>query len=435
MNAFSMKKYLFFVLITFSFFAADAQQANPELQSLIKQSFNYFPRFRELEEGVKANEQRVGLAATGRNPVITGDASYTYVNPVARVSFPINGENKELQFQPNHNFNTTLSIAYPVIDFGKTKLNVEKAKEELLLSKQNIEFTKAQLASQVTSIYYSIIYLQKAITVQDSVIAVLEANRQQVETRYKNGDALQLDVITMQNNIDIEQNRKVDLQNSLDKQRNLLSYATGSDKLPAGRDFDFIQLAQNTDAALESARHNNYDYIIARERVKLAEAGTAIVRKGTAPSINLIGNTGFKNGFQPEIMQYRYNYAAGVGVSIPIYDGGRQRRQVKLAESETRQQELGIETLDNQYRKDIEQALSDIRSNQERLQHTEGQISAAREALRIAQSRFKNGISTNVELLNANTNLQKVELARIQYEYQLTTANAELARLMGVMYW
>lgn len=182
-----MKKYPVLLLITLSTLAAEAQQANPELQSLIKESFNYFPRFRELEEGVKANEQRVGLAATGRNPVITGDASYTYVSPVAKVNFPVNGENKELQFQPNHNINTTLSLVYPVFDFGKTKLNVEKAKEELLLSKQDIEYTKAQLASQVTSIYYSIIYLQKAIAVQDSVIAVLEANRQQVETRYKNG--------------------------------------------------------------------------------------------------------------------------------------------------------------------------------------------------------------------------------------------------------
>lgn len=95
-----MKKYLFFVLITFSFFAADAQQANPELQSLIKQSFNYFPRFRELEEGVKANEQRVGLAATGRNPVITGDASYTYVNPVAGSTFPSTAKTKSCSSSP-----------------------------------------------------------------------------------------------------------------------------------------------------------------------------------------------------------------------------------------------------------------------------------------------------------------------------------------------
>ncbi len=417
-------------------YAGFSQSVNPELRSLITQSFTYFPKFRELEQAVRIGEQKIDLAGTGNRPVINGDASYTYVSPVAKVSFPVNGEEKLLQFQPNHNFNTGISLLQSIYDFGKTRLNIEKAKEELQQSKNTIEYNKAQLAAQVANLYYSIVYLQKAITVQDSVIAVLEANRKLMEARLRSGDALKLDVITMQNNIDIEQNRKVDLQNSLEKQRNLLAYATGQQAAIAPQqEFDFAAVPANTATALSAAQSSNYDYIIAKERIRIAETEVALTKKGSYPSINFLGSTGFKNGFQPDIMQYRYNYAVGVGLSIPIYDGGRQRRQVQLSQSLVRQQELAVASLDNQYRKDIEQALTDIRSNRERLQNVEGQISAAREALRISQSRYNNGISTNVELLNANNNLQKVELARIQYEYQLTSANIELARLMGIIYW
>jgi len=430
-----MKYYL--LLISFCLAAAtgSSQNANPELKNLIGQSFTYFPKFKELEQTVKLNEQKVDIAATANRPVITADASYTYVNPVAKVNFPVNGEEKSLQFQPNHNINTGISLVQSIYDFGKTKLSIEKAKEELQQSKNTIEYNKSQLAAQVANLYYSIIYLQKAITVQDSVIAVLEANRKLMEAKFNNGDALKLDVITMQNNIDIEQNRKVDLQNNLVKQQNLLAYATGSTGQLSANQFDFIPAAVNTDMALQTAQNSNYDYVLAKEKIRLAEADVAITKRESYPTINFLGSTGFKNGFQPDIMQYRYNYAAGVGVSVPIYNGGRQRRQVELSKGIVKQNELAIASLDNQYKKDIEQAQADIRSNQERLQNVAGQVSAAKEALRIAQSRYTNGISTNIELLNANNNLQKVELAKIQYEYQLTTANIEMARLMGVVYW
>lgn len=428
-------KYIVLAFLSASIVSANAQTANSELKSLIGESFNYFPKFKELEQSVSLSEQKVEIASTANRPVITADASYTYVSPVAKVSFPVNGQDKLLQFQPNHNFNTGFNLAYPVYDFGKSKLEIEKAKQELQQSKTTIEFNKAQLAAQVANLYYSIIYLQKAITVQDSVIAVLEANRKLMESKFNNGDALKLDVITMQNNIDIEQNRKVDLQNSLVKQQNLLAYATGSSKVPSVNQFDFAGSALNTDMALQSAQNGNYDYVMAKERIKIAEADVNIKRRDAYPTFNLIGSTGFKNGFQPEIMKYRFNYAAGVGVTVPIYDGTRHRKQVELSKGIVKQNELAIATLDNQYKKDIEQAQADIRSNNDRLQNVEGQISAAKEALRIAQSRYTNGISTNIELLNANNNLQKVELAKIQYEYQLTSANIELARLMGTIYW
>ncbi|HEU4904147.1 MAG TPA: TolC family protein, partial [Flavisolibacter sp.] len=99
------------------------------------------------------------------------------------------------------------------------------------------------------------------------------------------------------------------------------------------------------------------------------------------------------------------------------------------------QNQLAVESLNNQYSRDIKQALTDVQTNQERLRTTADQVSIAKEALRVAQSRYKNGISTNVELLNANTNLQRVELAQVQYQYQMTLAQIELARLMGVKYW
>jgi outer membrane protein TolC len=53
----------------------------------------------------------------------------------------------------------------------------------------------------------------------------------------------------------------------------------------------------------------------------------------------------------------------------------------------------------------------------------------------LATTRFKNDIGTNLEITNASTNVQRAELNKLQYEYQLCLAKVELAKLMGYKYW
>jgi len=428
-----MKKLLILLLST-CVLQANAQ-VNGELKSLIQKSFTYFPRFNELEQEVEINQQRLDLAARGMRPEITGVATYNYISPVAEAELPFGNQVKTLQFQPNNNINFGVNIYQPLVDFGKTKLNVERARHALQESKENIEVNKTQMAAQVANIYYTIVYLRQAIGIQDSVIAVLQSNKSLVESKFRNGDALKVDVLTIQNNIDIEQNRKTDLANSLKKQLNLLNYTTGSQAAIESGAFDFQSMSSTLDEATKLAATQNPDFRIARERVQAAETEVLLSKVNQKPSIGLNGGTGVRNGYQPEINAMRFNYGIGIGVNVPIFSGGRLKQQSRIAESAVKQNQLAETSLAHEYRKDIEQALTDRETNRERLKNVEEQIVIAKEALRLAESRFRNGVSTNVELLNANTNLQKIELGKIQYQYQLTTAEVEIARLTGVSYW
>ena len=83
------------------------------------------------------------------------------------------------------------------------------------------------LALQVATIYYNIIFFQKSIEIQDSIIVFLNDNKKIVESKLRNGDAIRVDLLNIQAQVDIETNRKVDFQNSLQKQINLLAYTTG----------------------------------------------------------------------------------------------------------------------------------------------------------------------------------------------------------------
>ena len=129
-----------------------------------------------------------------------------------------------IQFQPNNNLAFGLGINYQVLDFGRAQANIAKTKLEIQQSKDNVEFNKSQLAAQIATIYYSITYLKNAIAVQDSILSSLNQTKKQAESKLKNGDALELEVLTINSNIDAEQNRKIELETLLQKQLNVLLF-------------------------------------------------------------------------------------------------------------------------------------------------------------------------------------------------------------------
>ncbi|MDE3124459.1 MAG: TolC family protein [Bacteroidota bacterium] len=427
-----MKKYNFLILLTLLSFYSSAQvQVNTELKNLINQSFTYYPKVKEVNNTITIAQQKLELTKLNNMPEITGNASYAYIQP--KITIPLGGT--DFQFAPVNSVNASVNAQYALFDFGRLKANIEKSKDELQTATHNLTNVKSQLAYQVSTIYYNLVYLKKAIAIQDSVIKFLSDNKKIVIAKLQNGDALKIDVLNIQAAIDNEENRKVDLQNTIQKQLTLLSYTTGI-SFESGTNFDFdLTATNNIDDLITIAQASNMDFVIMKDKIKEALSDVNIAKLSNKPVVGLQAAAGYKNGYVPEVENPRFNYLAGIGITIPIYNGGKTKQQVKLAQNIVKQNELAQETLNNNYKKDIQQALTDIKSNMERIKNTNGQIEEAKYAEQLAASRFINGTGTNLELTNASTNVQRAALTRLQYEYQLCLAKVELARLIGYQYW
>jgi outer membrane protein len=426
-----LKKIVMLLITVFVTISLMAQvKVNRELKGFITQSFVYFPKIKEVENTITTAQEKIALTQLNKLPEVTGDASYNYIRP--KIVIPLGGV--DFQFAPVSNINTAVNASYMLFDFGRIKASIERSKDDLLYARHNVDNVKSKLAYQVANVYYNIVYLQKAISIQDSVISFLNDNKQIVESKLKNGDALKIDLLNIQANIDNEGNRKVDLLNSLQKQYNLLEYTTGI-KQSTGQLFDFDITLIDANAALGSAQSSNVDFLLARDKIKQSQSDLNIVKLGDKPSIDLHASSGVKNGYVPNVDMMKFNYLAGVSLSVPIYNAGKTKQQIRLQQNIVKQNELAVESLSSDYKKDIDQAITDIKSNYERITNTQGQIEEAKYAQQLAAIRFKNGVGTNLELTNSSTNEQRAELTKLQYEYQLCLAKVELARLMGYQYW
>ena len=429
-----MKK-IFLSVLSIYLFALQMQaqvQVNNDLKKLITNSFGYFPKLKEAENTVITAEDKIALTQTAANPTVGAQAGYLYMAPVSKVNFP--GFADPIKFVPNHNYTASVNANYVLADFGRLKANIERAKTDLQFAKDNIELIRSQLAYQVATIYYNMVYLQKAISIQDSVLNFLNENKKVVQSKLKDGEALKIDLLNIQANIDNEENRKVDLKNSLEKQINLLNYTTGTNA-PAGNSFDFNLATVNDKIAFDSSLNNNLDFKIAKDKINQANGDIAISKLNDKPSITMNGGLGFKNGYIPDIYNVQFNGLAGITLNVPLYSGGKTKQQIKLQEHLVQQQQLALESLNANYKKDIAQAMTDIQTNIERIGNTQAQIDQAKYAQDLAAIRFKNGVGTNLELTNASTNVQRAALSKLQYQYQLCISKVELAKLMGYQYW
>ena len=432
------KKIFIVFLLIGSFIHAQNTSVNGDLKTLINQSFSYFPKMKELQQQVQTNVYREQVNKSGYLPNVSASVGYTYLAPISQVALPLGPPPyPTLYFQPNNNFNSALNLSQTIYDFGKIKANVEKAKDDIKISKANLEANKALLAAQVANIYYSIIYLKKAISVQDSMLFTLFESKKLIDSRVKNGDALELDALTVKNNIDNADNRKADLQNMLDKQINLLHYTVGQATVnsTAQTNFDFNVGSSVADSVTATAQKSNPDILLSKLRIEQAKHDISVNKAAALPVINLIGGLGYKNGYQPDIFQVRFNYLVGVNLSVPLYQGGRYLHQTKVAESSLLQSQFSLESTNNDLQRNIIQAIDDIKLNEEKVKNTTSMVEQAQMAMRIAQSRYKNGTIIYVELFNAQNNLQAAQLSILQYEYQLCLAKIELTRLAGTTYW
>jgi outer membrane protein len=421
----------------FAFFIGFAQAqtpvANQEVTELINQSFKHYAKFREIDQYGKIAMLRTEFAKAAYKPLISADASYRFAQPTAEAKFALpGGAERILQFTPANNYNLQGTITGILYDFGRTQANIEKAMLEENVGKANTEAAKIQVAYQIANMYYGVVFLKKNIVVQDEQIKNLAENLKLIENKLKNGDALELDRLNTQVQIQNVQNRKADFENLLEKQLNLIKIYSGVENPNVtATDFEKVEAALVTSAAASQ----NADLLVAQAKIKSAEQDVKVNLKTTMPSINYNAATGFRNGFQPDIHQLKFNYGVGVSINYPFYTGGRAKTMLDISQVNVLANRENAAALEQSIQLEQLQSQADLKTNQQKLATNNIQIEQAQAALKIAQVRFKNGIATNVDVLNAQNNLEMAQLSLVQYAYNTALAKLNIQRLQGVKIW
>ena len=397
-----------------------------ELNTIVMNSFTHFPKIKEAENSIAIASEKIKMVELNKQPDITGDASYAYIKP--KIELPINGD--KFQFAPVNNFSAGLNGTYTLLDFGRIKASITQAKNELTFSQHNKENIQHQIAYQLAAVYYYMVYLKKAINIQDSLLHTLSESKSITESQFKNGTALEIELLSIISNIDAEENKKIELTSMLHKQEILMEYASGI-STTQGNEFDINIMSPITSINVELSP----EVIMLQDKLQQAKQDVAINQLRNKPTVGLRASMGTRNGYIPNIGEMRFNYLGGINFSIPIYNGGKIKQQIKIQEKLADQQSLAIESMQSLIQKDIKQTLADLSSAQDRLKRSDSQIELAKAAALMAQNKLRHGTGTHLEVTAANSTLQKALLNQLQMQYQICSSKLEYGRLTGIKFW
>ncbi|MCX6143117.1 MAG: TolC family protein [Ignavibacteriales bacterium] len=414
-----------------SAFAQDTLTVRQAVQRVLERH----PAIDQATHNVRASEARVRQSTSATYPEVSGEAGYVFLGPIAKLAFPGFGE---FRLYPADNYDAHIAGRYTVYDFGRTDATVNVTKSRVQSGRDDVELTKSNLAYQTIRVFYSILYLERSIRVQDEQIEALRQHTLSTNRRVDAGTATNFDVLTTQVRVAAAQSQKIDLENGLQKQRvvlgQLLGLAPGV-QVPIRGDFEITALTIPGESLFQTASQRRMEIRLAKDAEQSAELQRDLVTLGDKPSLKANLVYGLKNGLMPNLDALRGNWVAGVKAEVPIFNGWRTDHQKEEAEAVMLAEQARRRDVERQVSSDVEQASADVQAAVSKITISELQVQQAKEAVSIAQSRYETGTVTNLDLLDAQAAESTARLGNLQALYKYVMSKYELQRAIGAKPW
>jgi outer membrane protein TolC len=190
-----------------------------------------------------------------------------------------------------------------------------------------------------------------------------------------------------------------------------------------------LEAVPDTKSAIERALADRVEIKVADREVQIAETQRKAAVAGWLPIISGFGDYG-SSGLKPNETSLPTR-SIGIQLSLPIFDGGRIRSEVKVASSRLQQAQTQRTDLLAAVEKEVRLALMNLRTRKQQVEAaTQAEALAVRE-LELAQDRFKNGAADNIEVINAQTALENARQAYVSSLAQFNAARVSLVVAIG----
>jgi outer membrane protein TolC len=436
---------LVLILFTNSLFAQNSYTVNEAIEYAVKNHANVKNANLDiLNASARVNEiKAMGL------PQLNGNVNYTNNFQIARVFLPAKtfdptaaeGDVIAAKFGVAHSGNAGLSLSQLIFD-GSYTLGLKAADVYKELSAKALVQTKQQIAEQVAKAYYGILVNEERIKLLQTNIGRLDSLIRDTKAMNVQGFVEKLDVQRLEvqaNNLKTETKNVERLQ---ELGLYLLKFQMGlnieepielKEKL-SEISVDLIQPTETSDFKYAS----RMEYSILQTQERLAELDLKNQKAGALPRVTLNGNYGFNTG-RPGFADlftkpWFSNGSLGLGVNIPIFDGFARKYRTVQAENSLQKVKNSYSLLENSIDMQIKQANISLKNSWESLQENQKNMDLAKEIVRVSKIKYKQGVGTNLEILNAEAALKESQTNYFTSLYNALIAKVDLDKAQGKLY-
>jgi outer membrane protein len=329
---------------------------------------------------------------------------------------------------------TGLTVNQLITDFGRTGNLVQSAKLRAQAQEQVVQTTRAQVLLQTDRAYFSVLRAQSVLKVAEQTVSARKLVADQVTTLAQSNLKSQLDVSFANVNLADAKLLLVSAQNDINSAFADLATAIGR---PAQTDFTVNDepmpgaLPADVSPFLREAIQKRPELSDLRLQEQAAERFEKAERDLWFPTIGVTGTAGFAPFGDPQISG-RYG-AIGVNVNVPVFNGGLFKARRSEAELRARAASQSVKDLENRVMRDVRVAYLNARTAFERVGLTAQLLDQAKLALDLAQSRYDLGLSSIIEVSQAQLNLTSAQIASAGAKYDYQTQRVLLDYQVGVL--
>jgi multidrug efflux system outer membrane protein len=403
--------------------------AAPALQALIAQALENNRDLRIAALRVEQARAAYGIERAAALPTLAAQAGAQRQRVPADLS-PTRRAATTAQYQAG------LGVGAWELDFwGRLASLREAAREDYLASEAAQRAVTMALIAQVAEAYFEVREMDQRIALAQRTLATRRESYRIFDRRAAVGATSRLNVAQVETLLLQAQALTAQLQQERDAKRQALRLLVGA---PMAADADrsadqpadsLPALAAGLPAALLERRA---DIVAAEHQLKAAGASIGAARAAFFPQVSLTGSLGTASAELDKL------FGAGTGawsfapaVTLPLFDGGRRRANLDLAEARRDSAVAGYEKTVQQAFREVADALSARAWLADQIAVGERAVRVQRERARLSQLRYDNGAAPFLDVLDAQRDLLGAEQQLVQLRRALLSAGVALYAALG----
>jgi outer membrane protein len=299
---------------------------------------------------------------------------------------------------------------------GITKQNVTRSRYDLRAIREDY------ILRFVAAAYYNVMLARKNLEIADKNVERLTKYRDAAEKKLKVGEVTRTVVLRAEGELSGAQSDQLQVKNGLE-----LAMAVLASNVGITGDFSLYEapMAESDVAPLDSFRDQAFsgraDLKSLEAQKKIAADQIRYAEGAYWPTVSVAGVYAGTDQHPSTGSLVRESFYAGIGLNFTIFEGGLRKADVSEAKVRERQAALQYDDLKKGIDIEVKSTYLDLVTQKGILKFLNDQLVYARDNIRAVARQFEYGLSTSLDVMDANTLLvsseRKAALAAYNYQY------------------
>jgi len=334
----------------------------------------------------------------------------------------------------------TLNASWEIDFWGKYRRATEAARADLLATESNRDAVRLALIAEVSRGYFNLRSLDAQVAITRQTVATRLEGLSLQRKRFEAGAASELELHQVEADAAAAQALLPILENQLAQQETALSVLLG--RSPR----EIVGISPDRGAAIEALTvppvvpaglpsdllQRRPDLRQAEQQLVSANARIGQAKAAYFPSISLTGLLGGESATLADLFTMPARiWQISASAAQLVFDAGRTSSNVKAAQARQRQALALYQSAIQEAFKDTLDALVAQRKARERLDAEQVRVAALQKALMLARLRYDNGVSSLLDVLDAERGLLSAQLDQVAAQRAQLDATADLFKALG----